>query len=188
MLLLRLMCLLLVMVALSARADVLDLLAARQGMAGEFTQEIFSSEGVLLERSSGEFALLRPRYLRWEIESPDRQLLIASDGRLTQVDWDLEVVVERQIPQDQRSPFDWLLASRSELEAAFSIEVSANTAVLTPYDPRALYQRLDITYEPAAGWQLRAEDRGGQVLNIELSEDRERPPHAADFVVPDTPF
>ena len=41
---------------------------------------------------------------------------------------------------------------------------------------------------PAAGWQLKAADRGGQVLSIDLSEDRERLPTAADFVVPDTPF
>lgn len=188
MLLLRLGCLLLVIVALTARADVLDLLAERQGMAGRFTQEILSSEGEMLQRSAGGFALLRPRYLRWEIESPDRQLLIASDGRLTQVDWDLEVVVERPIPQDQRSPFDWLLASRAELEAAFLIEMQEQTAILTPYDAGALYQRLEITYEPAAGWQLKAADRGGQVLSIDLSEDREWLPTAADFVVPDTPF
>ena len=61
MLLLRLGCLLLVIVALTARADVLDLLAERQGMAGRFTQEILSSEGEMLERSAGGFALLRPR-------------------------------------------------------------------------------------------------------------------------------
>ena len=185
---LRLVCWLLAVVALPVRADVLDLLAERQGMAGRFIQEILSSEGEVLERSAGGFALLRPRYLRWEIESPDRQLLIASDDRLTQVDWDLEVVVERQIPQEQRSPFDWLLASRAELEAAFSIEMGERTAILTPYDSRALYRRLEITYEPASGWQLKAADRGGQVLSIDLSEDRERPPRAADFVVPDTPF
>ena len=188
MLLSRLVCLFLAIVALTARADVLDLLAARQGMAGRFTQEILSSEGQVLERSAGGFALLRPRSLRWEIETPDRQLLIASDGQLTQVDWDLEVIVEREIPQNQRSPFDWLLASRAELEAAFSIEMSELTAILTPYDSGALYQRLELTYKPAAGWRLKAADRGGQVLSIDLSEGRERLPTAADFVVPDTPF
>lgn len=186
--LLRLVFMVLALVAVTARADVLDLLANREGIAGRFAQEILSSEGRVLERSAGEFALLRPRYLRWEIESPDRQLLIASDGQLTQVDWDLEVIVEREIPADQRSPLDWLLASRVELEAAFSIEMSEHAAILTPYDSGALYQRLEVAYKPPAGWRLKAADRAGQVLSIELSEDRERLPRAADFVVPDTPF
>ena len=42
------------------RADVLQTLAVREGMAGQFTQEIISPEGEVLERSNGNFSLLRP--------------------------------------------------------------------------------------------------------------------------------
>jgi hypothetical protein len=82
-------------------------------MAGQFTQEIISPEGEVLEQSSGSFGLLRPHFFRWEILTPDSQLLLADGEILTQIDWDLEVVVERPIPETASSPFQWLLASRA---------------------------------------------------------------------------
>ena len=79
---------------------------------GQFTQEIISPEGEVLERSNGNFGLLRPHFLRWEILTPDSQLLLADGETLTQIDWDLEVVVERPISETASSPLQWLLASR----------------------------------------------------------------------------
>ena len=60
----------LVLLSTALRADVLETLAAREGMAGQFTQEIISPEGEMLERSNGNFALLRPHFFRWEILAP----------------------------------------------------------------------------------------------------------------------
>ena len=131
------------------RADVLETLAAREGMAGQYTQEIISPEGEVLERSNGNFSLLRPHFFRWEILAPDSQLLLANSDQLTQIDWDLEVVVERPIVETASSPLQWLLASRARLDA---------------------------------------EDRGGQVLRVELRENIDRLPQIADFVSPPTPF
>ena len=65
------------------QADVLETLAEREGMAGQFTQEIISPEGEVLERSSGSFGLLRPHFFRWEILTPDSQLLLADGETLT---------------------------------------------------------------------------------------------------------
>ena len=143
----------------------------------------------MLERSAGGFALLRPRSLRWEIETPDRQLLIASDGQLTQVDWDSGSGRRTgNTAETSAAPSTGCWRRAPSWRRPFRSRCQEQTAILTPYDSGALYQRLEITYEPAAGWQLKAADRGGQVLSIDLSEDRERLPTAADFVVPDTPF
>ena len=68
-----------VLLSAALQADVLETLAEREGMAGQFTQEIISPEGEVLERSSGSFGLLRPHFFRWEILTPDSQLLLA-DG------------------------------------------------------------------------------------------------------------
>ena len=47
---------------------------------------------------------------------------------------------------------------------------------------------LDIAQMAETVWRLDAEDRGGQVLRVELRENIERLPRIADFVVPPTPF
>ena len=177
-----------VLLSAGLRADVLETLAAREGMAGQFTQEIISPEGEVLEQSNGNFALLRPHFFRWEILAPDSQLLLANSDQLTQIDWDLEVVVERPIVETASSPLQWLLASRATLDAAFDIALSADAAVLIPVDPQSPYGRLDIAQMGETVWRLDAEDRGGQVLRIELRENIDRPPQIADFVVPATPF
>ena len=170
------------------RADVLEMLAAREGMAGQFKQEIISPEGEVLERSNGNFALLRPHFFRWEILTPDSQLLLANSEELTQIDWDLEVVVERPIAETASSPLQWLLASRAKLDATFDISLSGDAAMLIPVDPQSPYGRLDIARVSDAVWRLDAEDRGGQVLRVELRENIDRPPQIADFVAPLTPF
>ena len=177
-----------VLMSMALRADVLEALAEREGMAGQFAQEIISPDGEVLERSSGYFGLLRPHFLRWEILTPDRQLLLADGNLLTQIDWDLEVVVERPISEASSSPFQWLLASRAALDSAFEISVSGDEATLIPRDLQSLYQRLEIARMPEAVWRLDAEDRGGQILRVVLREDTDNPPQAADFVAPPTAF
>ena len=172
----------------SLRADVLETLAAREGMVGQFTQEIISPEGEVLERSQGNFSLLRPHFFRWEILTPDNQLLLANSDQLIQIDWDLEVVVERPIAETASGPFQWLLASRVTLDSAFDISMTSDAAVLIPVDSQSPYQRVDIAQMAKTVWRLDAEDRGGQVLRVELRENIDCSPQIADFVAPPTPF
>ena len=176
------------LMSVGLRADVLEALAEREGMAGQFTQEIISPEGEVLERSSGNFALLRPHFFRWEILTPDSQLLLANGDQLTHIDWDLEVVVERPIGETASSPLQWLLASRATLDSAFDISLSGDAAALIPGDLQSPYQRLDIEQMAEAVWRLDAEDRGGQVLRVELRENIDSWPQIADFVAPPTSF
>ena len=178
----------LVLLSVALRADVLETLAAREGMAGQFTQEIISPEGEVLERSHGNFSLLRPHFFRWEILTPDSQLLLANNDQLTQIDWDLEVVVERPIAETASSPLQWLLASRAALDSTFDISLSGDAAVLIPVDSQSPYQRLDIAQMAETVWRLDAEDWGGQVLRVELRESVDSPPQIGDFAVPPTAF
>ena len=177
-----------VLLSAALRADVLEALAEREGMAGQFTQEIISPEGEVLEQSSGSFGLLRPHFFRWEILTADSQLLLADGEILTQIDWDLEVVVERPISETSSSPFQWLLASRAALDSAFDISLSGDAAVLISTDSQSAFQRLYIEQIAETIWRLDAEDHGGQVLRLELRENVDSPPQIADFVVPLTAF
>lgn len=178
----------LLLVSGGVKADVLDDLADRDGMAGAFVQQIISPDGLVIGQSGGSFGLLRPHFLRWEILDPDHQLILADDQHLTQIDWDLEVVVVRPISEEDRSPLNWLLASRAELESAFNIDRSDDGTILIPREPNPNFIRLEIAHLSASDWRLRATDRTGQTLSVTLQENLDSPPRQADFVVPNTAF
>ena len=134
----------LLFVAGTAAADVLQIFSERQGMSGQFIQRIVTPEGELLETSEGQFSLLRPHFMRWQIESPDQQLLIVNENTLTQIDWDLEVVSSRAMTPDNRSALDWLMAPAEELQQTFDITSSSRQATLIPGN----------RYRPLSDWRL----------------------------------
>jgi outer membrane lipoprotein-sorting protein len=174
--------------ALPATADVLQQFVAQDGIAGQFSQNILSPEGVVLDQSSGDFKLLKPHFFWWHITAPDNQLMVAADDRLTQIDWDLEVTVERQLSDSERSPFYWLLAPREALLAAFSLDASDAAVTLTPLDPSAYYQRVQVAQEGPDLWRITLLDQSGQSIDLTLSTLPEVTLAPSDFSVPAVNF
>ena len=179
----------LVFVAATAGADVLKVFSERQGMSGQFIQRIMTPEGKLLETSEGQFSLLRPHFMRWQIESPDQQLLIVKENTLTQIDWDLEVVSSRAMTPDNRSALDWLMAPAEELQQTFDITSSSRQAILIPREQISAFERLEIAFEAASlRWELSLTDSAGQILTVMLTEDPDVMPTRFDFDAPPIDF
>ncbi|MDC3015241.1 outer membrane lipoprotein carrier protein LolA [Luminiphilus sp.] len=179
----------LLFVAGTAGADVLRVFSERQGMSGQFAQRIVTPEGELLETSEGQFSLLRPHFMRWQIESPDQQLFIVNENTLTQIDWDLEVVSFRPMTLDNRSALDWLMAPAEELEQTFDIISSSRQAILIPREQTSAFERLEIEFEEASlRWELSLTDSAGQILTVTLTEDPDVRPTRSDFDTPPTDF
>ena len=72
--------------------------------SGTFNQTVMDINGAVAFSSTGRFAALKPYHFRWEIESPDRQLLIATSEAFWQWDKDLDVVVLRDAPEIEDLP------------------------------------------------------------------------------------
>ena len=72
--------------------------------SGTFRQSVVDINGAFAFSSTGRFAALKPHHFRWEIESPDRQLLIATPEAFWQWDKDLDVVVLRDAPEIEDLP------------------------------------------------------------------------------------
>ena len=179
----------LLFVAGTAAADVLAIFSERQGMSGQFIQRIVTPEGELLETSEGQFSLLRPHFMRWQIESPDQQLLIVNENTLTQIDWDLEVVSTRAITPENRSALDWLMAPAEELQQTFDITRSSRQATLTPREQISAFRRLEIEFEAVSlRWELSLTDSAGQILTVTLTENPDVMPARSDFDAPPTDF
>jgi outer membrane lipoprotein carrier protein len=179
----------LLFIAGTAAADVVAIFSERQGMSGQFIQRIVTPEGELLETSEGQFSLLRPHFMRWQIESPDQQLLIVNENTLTQIDWDLEVVSNRALTPENRSALDWLMAPARELEQTFDISSSSRQATLIPREQISAFERLEIEFEATSlRWELSLTDSAGQILRVTLTENPDVMPARSDFDAPQTDF
>ena len=173
----------------TASGDPLDALATKPSLSGTFTQAIVSPEGLLLEQAEGRFQLLRPDYFWWRIQVPDQQLLVAVDGQLTQIDWDLEVVTRRDFSPQDRTVLQWLLASREEIERVFTVERQGQLLKLAARDMDAPVVDLTIEYSRDTSlWRLTMTDRGGQVIKLALKEELDRSLSPEDFALPTIHF
>lgn len=176
-------------IALQTQADVLDFIAERPAISGLFQQRIESAEGEEIERSSGGFKLMKPHYVFWNITEPDRQLLLAEGGSLTQIDWDLEVVVERTLSDQERGPMSWLMASREELDRAFVIDESVvDTVTLRSRESEALVREVAVVISEPALWEITVIDSVDQRIVISLMITEDVLLSAADFAMPETAF
>lgn len=88
---------------------------------GQFSQQVFDSQGQLSESSSGRIALAKPRQFRWEYAQPFPQLIVADGARVWVYDPELEQVsVRAQSLEEQQSPLAALI-DPAVLERQFKI-------------------------------------------------------------------
>ena len=91
----------LICLALAPTAQATEIswpLESQNTASGTFRQTLTDINGALAFSSTGRFAALKPHYFRWEIESPDRQILVATPEAFWQWDKDLDVVILRDAP------------------------------------------------------------------------------------------
>jgi chaperone LolA len=153
---------------MTASADVLDDLAAQAGFEGRFMQRVFDQNNALLATSAGEFAVLRPDSFRWEVETPDQQVLVITEGVLWQYDQDLETVLRRPAPDDESSPLQLLGADRAALERRYSIAAESGGISLIPRGDTELFERLLITAPASGRLSLVFTDGLAQTIEIDL--------------------
>ena len=92
------------------RADLKAFTNGLKGLDGQFTQQVYDSNGKLKETSSGRVALSTPDLFRWEYAKPYAQLIVADGNTVWVYDPDLQQVTRRpQGAQEQNSPLAALI-------------------------------------------------------------------------------
>ena len=85
--------------ALIASAAVLGApwgaLATDSSAQGDFTQVILDEDGARLSETTGGFRVLRPNYIDWQTERPERQRYLINDEAFWQQDEELGIVIKR---------------------------------------------------------------------------------------------
>ena len=163
-------------------ADELAVLMTASGMQGQFTQRITDADGDDLGTSKGRFALLRPSFFKWEIESPGSQLIVSDGTYLWQYDRDLETISRRNVPGAGTSPLQLLALDIDALRQDYEVEALDRGLRLIPRQDNALFQRLDIVLEEGMPTQLDVIDNLDQHLSITLNVEYGELPSIAAFI------
>jgi outer membrane lipoprotein carrier protein len=145
----------LLLLAFHVQADqaALDALSARLSAVGslraDFEQTLLSTEGRVLEQSSGKLLLLQPGYFRWHILEPDEQLLIAAEGTLWHYDVDLETITRRNVPADNsHTPLAILGGSGEALAEQYRVDaVGSQSWRLEPRSENANFTALVLQFD-----------------------------------------
>ena len=159
---------------------------------GRFEQTLYSERGELLERSSGRYALLKPGFLRWEIERPDRQRLVVAAGQIWHYDIDLATATRRALRRGESfSALDLLTADTASLRQRFQVEVLGDNSGensggqryrLLPLFPGAEFAVLELTWRDGRLRAMSIRDRSAQRIQLALTPDPAAAPlQAQDF-------
>ena len=169
-------------------------LAGLDQAQGRFEQALYSERGELLERSSGRYALLKPGFLRWEIERPDRQRLVVAAGQIWHYDIDLATATRRALRRGESfSALDLLTADTASLRQRFQVEVLGDNSAensgdqryrLLPLFPGAEFAVLELTWRDGRLRAMSIRDRSAQRIQLTLTPD----PAAAPLQTQDFAF
>ena len=156
-------------------------LAGLDQAQGRFEQALYSERGELLERSSGRYALLKPGFLRWDIERPDRQRLVVAAGQIWHYDIDLATATRRALRRGESfSALDLLTADTASLRQRFQVEVLGGNSGensgdqryrLLPLFPGAEFAVLELTWRDGRLRAMSIRDRSAQRIQLALTPD-----------------
>ena len=117
--------------ALIASAAVLGApwgaLATDSSAQGDFTQVILDEDGARLSETTGGFRVLRPNYIDWQTERPERQRYLINDEAFWQQDEELGIVIKRDALGAANTPLRFIWGDLPEENDVTVIERSDTT-------------------------------------------------------------
>lgn len=171
-------------------AAIWELLEGQIQARGTFEQTLVDEQAQVVERSSGRYAILRPRFFRWSITEPDRQEIVLKAGELWHYDVDLASATVRPAKSDGMfTPLELLGGDTTMLKARFNVEqLDENSYRLTPNFPQAGFTAVDVSWHDQHIRSMRILDRSGQQIQLSLTPDETAGtlmPEDFDLVLPD---
>ncbi|WP_405238900.1 outer membrane lipoprotein chaperone LolA [Lentisalinibacter orientalis] len=142
---------------------------------GEFRQVLFDTRGEAVERSAGEFAILKPGRFRWEYTEPYEQLIVANGDKIWLYDADFEqVTVREQTDSLSQSPAMLLGGDAAALEAfrylgSYSRD-GRDWLRLEPVAPESDFRAVSLSFAGGELEMMELTDALGQVTRIEFTE------------------
>lgn len=141
-------------------------------LSARFEQRIVDADGFELQNSTGVFQVSQPNRLRWQIESPMPQQIIADGVTLWVYDPDLEQVIIQPFNQDiAATPAILFSGDLEQLDRAYFVrQLSENSFELQPEQGGSLFSRMIITFDGSAPSSLTLIDNLEQTTTIGFSQ------------------
>ncbi len=156
-------------------SELREFFAGIDTIRGEFRQVLFDARGRAVERSNGEFAILKPGRFRWHYTEPYEQLIVADGENIWLYDVDFEqVTVREQTDSLSQSPA-MLLGGDADALDAFRYLGSYSRGGrdwlrLEPVAPESDFRAVDLSFAGGELELMELTDALGQVTRIEFTE------------------
>lgn len=167
------------------RADLASFTKGLKGLDGQFTQQVYDSNGKLKESSNGRVAMSAPRLFRWQYVKPYAQLIVADGKTVWVFDPDLQQVTRRpQGIEEQNSPLAALI-DPSKLDRDFVVkeagsEQGLSWLLLTPKQAAdASFRSARLGFDRQGLARMDVTDALGQRTKIAFREWKRNPAFAA---------
>ena len=142
-----------------AAAELEQVLGKMAAFEAQFEQVVTNSFGETLQRSTGRMHLQRPGMLRWEVDEPYPQLLLADGESLWTYDPDLEQATVQPLAEAiDGTPAAFLLDVGGPGAARFHVRRKAGESsedgeeahfVLEPRDPSSVLREASLSFTGA---------------------------------------
>jgi outer membrane lipoprotein carrier protein len=161
--------------AQSPASDLTDLLLNIKTMQADFSQNIQDKSANSIQNSSGQMALERPGKFRWDVQKPQKQLIIANGVRLWIYDPDLEQVTIQSVRGGSGKTPALLLSDKSlTIDKDYDVKViPALSAIaglqifqLTPKDPDDPLNKIKLTFRMKRIQEMQLQDHLGHTTVI----------------------
>jgi outer membrane lipoprotein carrier protein len=170
-----------------------DLLQPITSLSARFQQQITDADGYELQNSEGLFQVSQPNNLRWVVEMPMPQQIIADGETLWIYDPDLEQVVIQPFNEDIAATpailFSGDLDQLDQLDQAYFVtQLAEGHFELKPERGGSLFDSMIIRFDQAKPTSITLTDTLGQTTHISFSQLELNPPLSADqfvFQIPD---
>jgi outer membrane lipoprotein carrier protein len=128
------------------QTNLVDRLEKMQSVSADFSQQVSTDEGELLQHSSGEMVVAKPNRVYWSTKAPFQHKVITDGHTLWVYDADLEQLTQ--------SPFDPATA--------------ATPALLLSGDAEAITEQFTVEQQAAHHFKLLAKDKASSFSTIEF--------------------
>ncbi len=150
-------------------------LADVQTFSARFKQTLFDSDLVIVEESTGTFAISRPGRFRWDYDTPYSQIILADGEHLWVYDADLEQATVREVDDALASTPAMLLSGDTDIAEGFVVRDGGSEdglawADLTPKTDNSDFVQLRLGFVSGDIRVMELHDRLGQVTRIEFAD------------------
>ena len=155
-------------------------LASDSSAQGDFFQVILDEEGTRLLETTGGFRVLRPNYIDWQTERPERQRYLVNDEAFWQQDEELGIVIKRDTLRATNTPLRFIWGDLPEDSDVTVIERTDTTLSVDAVIGAEL-QRVTAEWKGQDSLVISTTDALGQQTVVTLTIETRGALSPADF-------